>query len=432
MENSFYSAFDRERFEDSGQPNPEEYRSSFQIDRDRIIFSFAFRRLQSKTQVFQSGEYDFYRTRLTHSIEVAKLGRSICEFLKIQPDSPLEPSFFIEPGLVEAICLAHDLGHPPFGHIGERKLNQLMAPFGGFEGNAQSARILHRLIYRRPEGPVGMNPSRALIDGVMKYKMCFGEFSPTPDQPHPHNHFLYDSQNDLRALTLGLPDERPLPDDRSSLNAWKSIEGQIMDWADDTAYSLNDIADGIQAGYITLQSLQSWRDQQPALSNEVSEHLDGLAQFIASGAYERRLNFKLGRFIRAVSLHPRSDPLPIDSNRHRFQLEVQEPLRRECDLYKQIAVNLIFRSPQIQQVEFKGSTILENLFQAITHHYLEGHDRPLYILPNPTSSWIREAPDTPRKARLICDFLAGLTDGEAVRLYRRLFDPDFGSITDLA
>ena len=125
MQNSFYNDFDEQRFPDTSLPESE-YRNAFQIERDRIIFAYPFRKLQSKTQVFQSGEYDFYRTRLTHSIEVAKIGRSICHFL--QCSSPhLSHDFHVDPDLTEAICLAHDLGHPPFGHIGERKLNELMA-----------------------------------------------------------------------------------------------------------------------------------------------------------------------------------------------------------------------------------------------------------------------------------------------------------------
>ncbi len=129
---------------------PDEYRTVFQTDSDRIIYSSAFRRLQAKTQVFLSGEFDFYRTRLTHSLEVAQIGRSISSFLK-QTSPFLNESFFIDPDLVEGICLTHDLGHSPFGHAGERTLHQLMKQFGGFEGNAQSLRIIYRNDLSRPE-----------------------------------------------------------------------------------------------------------------------------------------------------------------------------------------------------------------------------------------------------------------------------------------
>src|ERR1700716_3863101 len=136
--NGFYNSFDLESLHPR---EPDDFRSAFQVDRDRIIYSSAFRRLQAKTQVFVSGEFDFYRTRLTHSLEVAQIGRSICSFLN-QTSSFLAAEFLVDPDLVEAVCLAHDLGHSPFGHAGERALHQLMRNSGGFEGNAQSLRLI--------------------------------------------------------------------------------------------------------------------------------------------------------------------------------------------------------------------------------------------------------------------------------------------------
>jgi dGTPase len=140
MQNTFYNAWDRERM--SGKSDGDDYRSAFQIDRDRVLHTPTFRRLQNKTQVFWSGEYDFYRTRLTHSLEVAQIGRAICHWLKSRTEGPLHAEFFIDPDLVEAACLSHDLGHPPFGHAGERTLNFLMSgrcassPSGFFPPNA--------------------------------------------------------------------------------------------------------------------------------------------------------------------------------------------------------------------------------------------------------------------------------------------------------
>src|ERR1700751_454318 len=192
-QNQFYNQFDYESL-DPREADP--HRSPFQIDRDRIIYSSAFRRLQSKTQVFLSGEFDFYRTRLTHSLEVAQIGRSISSFLK-QTSPFLREDFFIDPDLVEAICLAHDLGHSPFGHAGERTLHQLMKPFGGFEGNAQSLRIIAETIYPGTDSRRGMNATRAFIDGILKYKRLSQQDSAAPNQ------FIYDEQESLRAFVLG-------------------------------------------------------------------------------------------------------------------------------------------------------------------------------------------------------------------------------------
>ena len=143
--NKFYSDFDF-AVPESGSLRSGDYRTPFERDRDRIIHTSSFRRLQSKTQVFLSGEYDFYRTRLTHSIEVAQIGRSICARLQRTSDL-LGDDYFVDPDLVEAVCLAHDIGHPPFGHTGERTLHRLMQPYGGFEGNAQTLRILKSTIF---------------------------------------------------------------------------------------------------------------------------------------------------------------------------------------------------------------------------------------------------------------------------------------------
>ncbi|MFC4990959.1 dGTP triphosphohydrolase [Rubritalea tangerina] len=156
MQNTFYSDFDRERLVE--EVPRDEFRSAFQIDRDRVLHTPTFRRLQSKTQVFWSGEYDFYRTRLTHSLEVAQIGRSICSYLQ-QTSDLLREDYFIDADLVEAVCLSHDLGHPPYGHAGEMALNALMAEDGGFEGNAQTLRLLTERIFSARKS--GMNPTRA-------------------------------------------------------------------------------------------------------------------------------------------------------------------------------------------------------------------------------------------------------------------------------
>ena len=233
MENTFYNDFDmqcltKERVAD--------YRSPFEIDRDRIIHTSAFRRLQAKTQVFLSGEYDFYRTRLTHSLEVAQIGRSICKFL--QHESPLlSKEFAVDSNLVEAICLSHDLGHPPFGHSGERTLNELMKPYGGFEGNAQTLRLITETIYSSKGERQGMNPTRSFLDGILKYKTPHGELE------NPANHFIYDEQRSYVEFAFGgasLPKELTAG---KKLNSFRSVECQIMDWSDDAAYSLNDLAD---------------------------------------------------------------------------------------------------------------------------------------------------------------------------------------------
>ena len=425
--NRFYQPFDLETWK--GDRSRTDHRSAFQVDRDRILFSYAFRRLQSKTQVFQSGQYDFYRTRLTHSIEVARIGRSICDFLKGDENSPLGDDFFIDPDLVEAVGLAHDLGHPPFGHIGERKLHQLMCEHGGFEGNAQTLRILSEIIYEKIDASHGMSPTRAFLDGVLKYKALFSELtkkSKKGGKIYPENHYIYDDQAGLREFVMGGGEATRAV---KSFTDLQSIECQIMDWSDDTAYSLHDIVDGVNAKFITPGALEKWSSTAD-LSKHQEKSLDDLIKSIRDGFFEPHFALKIGTFIRAVNIDERQNAFRDLTHRHQYVLRVAPKVMEECRLYKSIAYDLIFESPQIQQIEFKGGNILEKLFEAYFRNYVDGAQRELKILPQPVAGWINRAEGT-AKVRLICDQLAGMTDGLAIRAYKRLYDPEFGSIVDL-
>jgi dGTPase len=422
MANRFYNAFDSETL---GGERKTDYRSAFQIDRDRIIHAQAFRKLQSKTQVFLSGEYDFYRTRLTHSMEVAQIGRSICHFLRSQ-GGPMEADFYIDGDLVEAVCLAHDLGHPPFGHSGERTLQELMTPWGGFEGNAQTLHLLTETIYENEAGVRGMQATRALLDGVLKYKKLFSEFA----RP-PQNHFLYDPQAAVRTFVFGgVPISAELhAGDR--LNAFKSVECQIMDWADDAAYSLNDIVDGVKAGFLTPDRIEAWAAGE-AIGAEQQRLLDQLFNAIRGDRLENVFSAKIGGFITACRLRERSSFMGGLTNRYRFELAVAPEAEREAQFFKKMANDIIFESPQLQQMEHKARRVLFDLWDSCWRNYVEKESRVINILP-PRVGRLIEAEATPAgKARQICDWLAGLTDGMIVRTYRRLFDPEFGSIRDLS
>ncbi len=423
MPNSFYNDFDTAYLEGTGPKIQLDHRHPFAFDRDRLVFSFAFRRLQSKTQVFQSGVYDYYRTRLTHSIEVARIGCSICEWLLRDGKSPLNDNFFIDRDLVEAVCLGHDLGHPCYGHIGERKLNELMRDYGGFEGNAQTLRMLTALIYKN--GTEGLCPTRAFTDGVMKYKALRSEFLTTTGK-QPSNHFLYDDQVRLRQFVFGNTDHTPALPTITELNTCKSIECQIMDWADDSAYCLHDILDGIQTGFITHRKLLDWKEAHPALDADILVHIDKLIESTLTGNIEARLSRKIGTFINACSLEPRQHFMAQQTQRYAWNLVIEESARRECKLYKMLAVDLIFRSTHIQQLEFKGGMFLERIFNALMEHYNENLEHPLTLLPETINERIRKTPDNVVKTRIICDFLSSLTDIAAPRLYKRLFDPDTG------
>jgi len=332
MTNTFYNDWDMEQPE----PASRDYRTPFRRNRDRLIHNAAFRRLQGKTQVFLSGEYDFYRTRLTHSIEVAQISGSIGQYLNHTADA-LDPGFHIDPDLCEAVALAHDIGHPPFGHAGEGTLHRLMLPYGGFEGNAQTLRLVGETIYTSGGDRRGLNPTRALVDGVLKYKTLWGE---APDQ---RNHFLYaDQQRFLDFVTDGRPWPQDLPAGKPR-NGFRSLECQIMDWADDTAYSLNDVVDGVQAGFITLGRVERWAEEHAAAEDR--ESVDYLVDALRRGTIERAMNRRIGRFVEAVRLVERENFLSDLSNRWRFGITIDPAVQREQRLFNRLAVDLVFCSP---------------------------------------------------------------------------------------
>ena len=422
MTNRFYTTFDEET---RGGVRKSDYRTAFQVDRDRVIHAHAFRKLQSKTQVFLSGEYDFYRTRLTHSMEVAQIGRSICHYLLSQ-GGPLAPDFYIDSDLVEAVCLSHDLGHPPFGHSGERTLQELMQPHGGFEGNAQTLHLLTETMYQNESSVRGMSPTRALLDGVLKYKKLYREF-PRP----PQNHFLYDPQETYRDFVFGgaaIPAELH---EGEALNHFKSVECQIMDWADDAAYSLNDIVDGVKAGFLTVERIENWAAEE-GVDAESQRHLETLINAIRGDKLESVFANKIGGFITACRLRPRDNFMSGRTHRCAFELVIGAEAQREAKFFKKMANDVIFESPQLQQIEHKARKVLFSLWESSWSNYVEKGERVINILPPRVGRLVDAETEVSGKARRICDWLAGLTDGLIVRTYKRLNDPDFGSIRDLS
>ena len=427
MGNEFYNAFDTGRL--SGRSDSGDYRTPFQIDRDRVLHTPTFRRLQNKTQVFWFGEYDFYRTRLTHSLEVAQIGKSICSWLLRQENSMLSEDFHIDTDLVEAVCLSHDLGHPPFGHAGERTLNHLMGGHGGFEGNAQTLRLLTERIFSAKRD--GMDPSRAFLDGILKYKSLWSELSTNGN--HPHNHFIYDSQSRFLDWATGGVDFPAELTPGKSRDSFKSIECQVMDWADDTAYSLNDLSDSVRAGFLHIEKIETWA----ARNNHDTAPKTPLGDLMAAIRQHRVDPFvgkRIGGYIRAAGLEQDTNFLSATTNRYKYRLVIDPEIRAESELFKKLAYEVVFLSPQLKQLEHKGSRMLRLLWETLETRYVEGESidgQDFQLLPADTVEEIAQAGDATSRARLICDYLAGMTDGYAARTYKRLFSPDFGSINDL-
>lgn len=391
-------------------------RSKFETDKGRIIHSGSFRRLQGKTQVFAAGERDFYRTRLTHSLEVAQLGRGM--------SSELEGEFHPDPDLVEAICLAHDIGHPPFGHYGEEQLHNKMIDHGGFGANPQNIRIA--TVLETNYEPGGFDLTRATLDGLIKYPSLFDKERNSHD-----SNFTYREDEEL------LDWVKYEVEDRSR----KPIEGQIADWADEITYCVNDIEDTYRAGLLNFVEMRARAmeisikakevlkkkghkdipsitdspaiiDKAKEFEVELMEESDLRARKIKLKTWTSKTIKFLKNRCKIEHTHPGEK-----SVRYRYTLKIPEDARALAAIYKTTARVLVFDDPRVVTLEHKGSRILLALFDA----FREDHT----LLPKDYQQLRMKARYS--YERIIADFVSGMTDTYAYDYYKRLFEPDSGS-----
>ncbi|MCF7824197.1 MAG: dNTP triphosphohydrolase [Candidatus Marinimicrobia bacterium] len=406
LENTFYSAWDCESL---GQRHllQDEYRNAFEIDRDRIIHSTAFRRLQSKTQVYVTGQSDQYRTRLTHSIEVAQIGRSLVNYLNRRSDF-LTPSYQIDSALVEAACLAHDLGNPPIGHKGESRLNELMDPWGGFEGNAQSLRILTDIVRGDTRGisKGGMQPTRALLDAVLKYKIV------GKDNTKSGAKFLYPEQ---REVLTWVHDDADLDKKSQQGVQIRSIECSIMDLADDIAYTTSDLFDGVKQSVLTAEQVRNyWEEEQVSVSDTLKTDLDEVLE--GRFPMSRFVAGIIGRWITSVHLVELPEPF-MQVPRYGYTLSMENSAQLELQALRALNYKLIYNSDYVKLPESAGVSILEELFTYYRDAVLE--KRPVLkdlALPRGVTG----EKDIAVKMRHVCDWISGMTDNYAIRLHSRL------------
>ncbi|MDX1699786.1 MAG: dNTP triphosphohydrolase, partial [Melioribacteraceae bacterium] len=322
-------------------------------------------------------------------------------------------------------CLTHDLGHPPFGHAGERTLHKLMRPYGGFEGNAQTLRLITEIFYRSNDKRRGMNPTRAFVDSILKYKCLFGEMN------DPENHFLYDYQKVFLEFTF-----KDVPDvfknlSTEQINSLRSIECQIMDWADDTAYAINDLVDSISGGFITLSKLYKWKEGNADKISDLQLHyLNEIIDWMKIGNYKPKFGSQVGDFIHACRVEENEGKLSKKTNRYKFNLVIDESYLEKVELYKTISSDIVFKSSQLHQIEYKGDKMLSSIFKVFEENYIS-YIKKIKLLPDFSDKIVRNESDSYKRARLICDQLAGMTDSFAMRNYKRLFDADYSSLTDV-
>ena len=372
-----------------------------------MIHSTAFRRLQGKTQVYVTGQSDQYRTRLTHSIEVAQIGRSIVNYLNRSSDL-LTPDYQIDSALVEAACLAHDLGNPPIGHKGESRLNELMDPWGGFEGNAQSLRILAEIVrgdrYSSKNG--GMQATRACLDSILKYKIVGKENTPRGAK------FLYPEQQEILSWVHGDSRLDKLTQTGTQI---RPIECAIMDLSDDIAYTTSDLFDGVKQSLLTPVQVQAfWEDQYPQASQEFRAEVDEVLK--NNFPMSRFVAGLIGRWIYSISIQAVSEPF-IDTPRYKYVLKMADEFHGELQALRALNYNLIYDSQYVKIPESAGVQILEELFLYYRDVVFEERSA-LDVLPLPEG--LSEEGDENIKMRMICDWVAGMTDNHAIRLHSYL------------
>ena len=405
-----YDLADEERWVGEAPKRPN--RTAFARDRARVVHSAGWRRLAAKTQVMIAGEGDFARTRMTHSLEVAQVGRELGASLGCDPD------------LVETACLAHDLGHPPFGHNGEDALAELSAGIGGFEGNAQTLRILTRLeakAFGSPDGSaerhsVGLNLTRASLDAATKY--------PWPGQPGQRKFGVY--ADDLPVFDWFRADSPP---------GARAIEAQIMDWADDVAYSVHDVEDGLEAGHIDLAALadRTVRDEVAIVAvttygtegdpADISAALDRLrAQPFwpttfdggrrALAGLKDMASQLIGRFTAAAEIATRQAHPQDRLTRHHGTLVVPEPIRQEVGVLKAVANLFVMQRQGSRHAYDRQRAIIHELVNALVLSAPEHLDPPL------RADWAAARDDAAR-LRVVVDQVASLTDHSVVAWHQR-------------
>ena len=355
--------------ESKGRTYPDKkprYRTAFQRDRDRILHTTAFRRLEYKTQVFLNTEGDYYRTRLTHTLEVAQIGRTVARALGVNED------------LEEAICLAHDLGHSPFGHSGERMLNRLMDGHGGFDHNKQSLRIVTKLENRYPEFP-GLNLTWETREGIVKHETEYDVSDADKYDPELRGH----------------------------------LEAQIANAADELAYSAHDLDDGLRSGMLhaaMLVDLEIWKlvvestGWKGTILNELDRNriirrLIGLeVEDLTETTHQNIVDSGIGS-VEELQLLP-YNVIGFSDEMKNYNRELKDFLFQN-----------LYQNHRVIRMQVKAEKIIQELFQAY-------HREPL-MLPEHIQPWIDER----GLDRAICDYIAGMTDRYAMQEYEKLFDP---------
>jgi dGTPase len=440
-----------------------DYRSEFRRDYARLVHSPAFRRLQGKTQLFPGVESDFFRNRLTHSLEVAQIAKSIAS--KINHENSYFSDQKINTDLVETASLGHDLGHPPFGHNGEYALDECMRNFGGFEGNAQTLRIVASVAKKEmPEAigdsPAGLNFTHRTIGALLKYDNLIKSKRPTGSKVKIEKGY-YKSEKALVEAA-----KKSILGGKKFTGKFKTIECAIMDIADDIAYSTYDLEDALKAGFITpLEILRfayvpaflkiiskkvksssgidlpadevsriflstfgkividQFQGQEVDLSNDFDlirrvVNIYASSKKIAADGYARTAvtSQLVNEFIGGVGVELNAKFPSMSA------IKIDPAIHAKIEVLKHFTYEALIMSPRLKIVEYRGRDIVKTIFKALTDKLRHGY----LLLPDDCRDAYRALKTESEKKRLICDFIAGMTDKYAIEFYGRLTSIDHG------
>jgi dGTPase len=469
----------------------EPYRGASRRDYARLIHSAAFRRLQGKTQLFPNHESDFFRNRLTHSLEVAQIAKSIAN--RLNSTEAFFQEYPIDTDLVETAALAHDLGHPPFGHNGEEALDKCMALYGGFEGNAQTLRILSKLEKKRTVGDAyktvddggkdmraGLNLTARTLAAILKYDSEIARERKGRKDGEVDKGYYYTERDLVSFIKENVIGNRDIHKKK-----FKTLECSIMDVADDIAYSTYDIEDALKGGFtnpiemisatpkcladvastvekrlnifysdlpaaerkftatdardvfirnfsqifdLSLDEVDKIASTVPKTKEFISS--DNLKAFIVAAAQDssrqvanvgyRRTQFTsdlVGKFIRGVEFFENPDCPPLS------YIRLKVSLFKEVETFKVFAYESLINSARLKLAEFSGKSIITTIFER-----LNNDERGFMLLPEDFRAFRGKLSEPHEKARVVCDFVAGMTDRYAMEFYSRLTAPDKSTV----
>jgi len=424
-----------------GAARAADQRAPFERDRDRILYSSAFRRLVGVTQVVDPSEGQVFHNRLTHTLKVAQIGRRLAQKLASEQPEEAQALGGIEPEVVEAAALAHDLGHPPFGHVAERELDEILGPkeMDGFEGNAQSFRILTKLAFHA-KGRPGLNLTRATLNATLKYPW----FRQTGGGKKQRKWGAYHTEKDEFTWARELGPE----------NEDRCVEAELMDWADDMTYAVHDLEDFYRAGLVPLDRLavypeererfleamfERWSRGGRSVDEKEREELtlaaSRLFPIIAirqpyDGSADRRAALReatsslIKRYVYGIKLR-------VPEHDGQGTVETEAGLKSEVRILKELTWQYVIANPSLALQQYGKARVIRDLFETYFDVIEDKNKKWVSILPRHSLELLELPDEDTSSARLAADIVSSLADNEALAVHRKLFGIQPGSVLDL-